>query len=86
MCNYLLVIVLFQINTVNDCRPSLLTSVIKNCFESFIMSPLKEEDRPAVDSHHFAYKHKRDMDNAISTLAHQLEQLEAFLSYATLIW
>ena len=53
----------FQI--MNDLRPVALTSIIMKCFERLVLTDLKISIRDSLDPFQFAYREKRNVEDAI---------------------
>ena len=71
----------FQI--MNDLRPVALTSIIMKCFERLVLSNLKNSIRDSLDPFQFAYREKRNVEDAIIIfVSNVLKHLEGQRKYA----
>ena len=71
----------FQI--MNDLRPVALTSIIMKCFERLVLSNLKNSIRDSLDPFQFAYREKRNVEDAIIIFVNNvLKHLEGQRKYA----
>ena len=56
----------------NDLRPVALTSIIFKCFEKLVLCELMKEVKPNLDPLQFAYKEKRNTEDALLFLLHNI--------------
>ena len=75
------------ISKLNDYRPVALTSVIMKIFERFVLKFLQTATADQLDSHQFAYRSNRSVDDAVSLGIHYvLEHLEKADTYARVLF
>ncbi|KAK3541028.1 hypothetical protein QTP86_012364 [Hemibagrus guttatus] len=73
-----------QIRCLNDYRPVALRPIIMKCFERLVLPHIKASIPTDLDSHQFAYRGNRSMEDAISTALHtSLSHLENPNTYAS---
>lgn len=64
-----------------------LTSIPMKIFEGFVLQFLKSILPPSMDSHHFAYRTNRSVEDAICLSLHEvLGHLEQSMSYARILF
>ncbi|KAK3575540.1 hypothetical protein QTP86_029469, partial [Hemibagrus guttatus] len=72
-----------QVRCLNDYRPVTLTPIIMKCFERLVLPHIKASIPTDLDSHQFAYRGNRSMEDAISPSLHtSLSHLEHPNTYA----
>ena len=70
-------------NVMNDLRPVALTSIIMKCFERLVLSNLKTNISQSLDPFQFAYREKRNVEDAIIIfIDNVLKHLEGSRRYA----
>ena len=69
--------------TMNDLRPVALTSITMKCFERLVLSVLKMNVQNSLDPFQFAYREKRNVEDAIIIFVNNvLKHLETSHTYA----
>ncbi|XP_033125001.1 uncharacterized protein LOC117123254 [Anneissia japonica] len=71
----------------NDYRPIVLTAVPMKCFEKLVKCEILNETNDEADPYQFAYRPKRGVEDAITTLLHKiLVHLESANAYARVLF
>ena len=63
-----------SIASLNDCRPTALTSVVMKVFEHLVLRSLKAATDHQLDPHQFAYRANRSADDAVALVLHRIQQ------------
>ncbi|KAK3556565.1 hypothetical protein QTP70_010013, partial [Hemibagrus guttatus] len=76
-----------QVRCLKDYRPVTLTPIIMKCFERLVLPHIKASILTDLDSHQFAYRGNRSMEDAISTSLHtSLSHLEHPNTYVKMLF
>ena len=76
-----------SIASLNDCRPTALTSVVMKVFEHLVLRSLKAATDHQLDPHQFAYRANRSADDAVALALHRfLQHLETPSTYARVLF
>ncbi|KAM3863747.1 integrin alpha-IIb-like [Diretmus argenteus] len=76
-----------KITCLNDYRPIALTSVVMKSFERIILSHLKKHTSPLLDTHQFAYRPNRSVEDAANLTLHStLQHLDSPNTYTRILF